>query len=81
MDIWNTKKGDLVRFSRPNAGHQWDGKLAAQAGLKQGEVYTVENVYLGEWVTNVELKIGGGAFFEARVLLNSAMFDNVERAQ
>lgn len=79
MDIWNTKKGDLIRFTRPNAGHQWDGKLAAKAGLKQGEIYTVEAVHLGEWVTNVELRVSVDNFFPVRVLLNSTMFDNVSR--
>lgn len=83
MDIWNTKKGDLVRFTRPTAGHQWDGRLAAQAGLKQGEIYTVEALHLGEWQTNVELCLDEHAYgilFSRRVLLNAVMFDNVERA-
>lgn len=72
MDIWNTKKGDLVRFTRPKAGYEAEARLA-QKMLKQNEVYTVENVTVGEWGSFVELS-------DMPVLWNSIHFDNVQRA-
>lgn len=73
MDIWNTKKGDLVRFVRPKSGYEAEAKLA-QKFLKQNEVYTVESVSNGAWGTFIEI-----AGFQ--VLWNSVHFDNVERIQ
>lgn len=71
MDIWNTKKGDLVRFTRPNAGYETEARLA-QKILTENEVYTVENVVVTEWMTLVELA-------GIPVSWNSIHFDNVGR--
>lgn len=73
MDIWNTKKGDLVRFAHPNAGYESESALA-QKMLKVNEVYTVESIEVGNWYSSVELR-------GLPVLWNSAHFENVERAQ
>lgn len=69
MDI-NTKIGSKVRFSFPENGTTYD-KETARKYLKINETYTIKNVYIGGWRTDIILEEFPTIEF------NSAQFENI----
>ena len=70
MNIDEAKEGNLVKFSYPKNGYEHHQEKAAQY-LTAGEVYTIYEVVIDSWHTDVYLKEFPGVAF------NSVMFSDV----
>lgn len=69
MDI-NTKIGSKVRFSFPENGIASDIETAKKY-LKENEIYTIKNIYVGGWRTDITLEEFPTIEF------NSVQFENI----
>ena len=68
MDI-NSPKGTQIKFTA-NGGYDYE-KIAALKILKYNETYTIEEIFVGEWVTKVVLAGFPKKYF------NSCLFENI----
>ena len=64
MDIHKIKVGDKIIYSNPNAGYDYDRDLAKK-WLKLNEVYTIANIVVGDWRTDIYLEEKEGIKFNS----------------
>lgn len=69
MDIYS-KPGTKVKATKLNNGYNQDKELAKQY-LTEGAIYTVKEIEVGNWRTEVSLEEINGVWF------NSVHFENV----
>ena len=65
-----SEAGDKVRFVNPNAGHQADIDFAERSGLVVGEAYTLSDICVHNYHTDIYLVGISGCF-------NSVQFEAV----